>query len=317
MYNNGVAVYRRLRAFRRLVLTVFILALVGSIACFVYTEIKYSSVSMAMSLRNTGNSEPESMNTDSTAASGNDNIVESKANPQLDRSQEQSNKKVDPNPSETKHSGDDHGEGGTAVPKEEDEKKSGKSKGIDFKKVLFIGNSITEGFYRWGDAGEATFYSMEGLNVNSFFNTDKFKLNNKKITPEEAVSQGEFEKIFLMFGINEIGWRSKEAFISRYEDVINSIKKRQPKAEIYVQSIIYVTEKRSREDKLFNNKNIDSLNQKIKKMAKKNNVEYIDLNKGICGDNNFLPAEASSDGIHLNPKYCKKWKSYLIEYFNE
>lgn len=310
MYNENILIYRRLKAIKRLVLLIFSLALIGSISCFVYSEFKYGSVSMVIKGRerktefradkkniSDGNESMSSMNSDGD--SGKNEIP--------DASEEKPKDKL---PSDKKDKKD------KTKPKSENKSKDKKKGKADFSKALFIGNSITEGFSRWGDMKEATFYAVEGLNVNSFFNTDKFRWHNKQITPDAALAEGNFDKVFLMFGINELGWRSKEAFINRYKAVIESVKEKQPNAEIYVQSIIYVTAKKSKSDKIFNNKKIEEFNAQIEKMSKENQVKYIDLNKGLCGDKKYLPKDAATDGIHLSPSYCKKWKAYLVEYFN-
>lgn len=308
--------YRKLILIRRLVMLIFVLALIGSISCFAYTEVKYGSISMAIS-----DEEGKYKHQEVKGKKKQERIGAETESGVSERKQKE-NKKDTPGKQE-ESSAVRKKPGKKKKTEELNEKKDGRSKGeglgtLDLSKSLFIGNSITEGFYRWGDVKDATFYSMEGLNVNSYFNTDKFKLNNEKMTPDEAVSKGEkFETIFLMFGINELGWRSKDAFINRYVDILHSIQEKQPDAKIYVQSIIYVTEKKSKADKLINNENIQKLNQRIEKMAGENSVGYIDLNEGLCEGKNYLPSEASTDGIHLGPKYCKKWKDYLITYFEK
>lgn len=312
-YDEDLA-YRKLILIRRLVMFIFVLALIGSIGCFVYTEVRYGSISMAMSddrdaYRQRKAEEAKIKESVKNGSGGGitENGAKDGSSDGLSKGTELPDEKI-------------RAEKQKKEAKEKKDKRPKKNEigTLDLSKSLFIGNSITEGFYRWGDVKDATFYSMEGLNVNSYFNTDKFKLNNESITPDEAVAKAKgFETIFLMFGINELGWRSKEAFISRYVDVLRSIQEKQPDAKIYVQSIIYVTEKKSKADKLINNENIRKLNQKIEKMAKENGVGYIDLNAGLCDGKNYLPSEASTDGIHLGPKYCKKWRDYLITYFEK
>lgn len=308
MDTGAIAVYRRLRILRNFILVLFLLSFIGSFACFAFLEITYGSILSAGSPyanRHEEVQQQEGASSPAAAENGKSEPADETRVVSAEKTEIPAAANAGPE-TEALINGTE-----TEVPAEDK-----KSEGLDLSKALFIGNSITEGLHRWGDAQEATFFSVEGLNVNSYFTTDKFKLNNRTITPDEAVGEGSYEKIFLMFGINELGWKSKEAFINRYGAVIRSIKEKQPEAEIYVQSIIYVTEKKSAKDKLFTNKNIEGMNKKIKKMAKENGAEYIDLNKGLCNGNKYLPSEASGDGIHLNPGYCKKWKNYLIEYFN-
>ena len=60
----------------------------------------------------------------------------------------------------------------------------------------------------------------------------------------------------MMFGINELGWRSLELFRDYYVELIEEVKKLQPDAKIYILSIFPVTQKTSEVDKTFNNDNV-------------------------------------------------------------
>ena len=42
-------------------------------------------------------------------------------------------------------------------------------------------------------------------------------------------------------------------------------------------------------------------------MAKRKGIKYIDLCPILADKSGNLPEEASTDGIHLNKKYCQKW----------
>ena len=310
MYDGSLLIYRRLKVIKQLVLLIFSLTLIGSICCFTYSEMKYGSMGI-MPKGTERKTEFDARKTNDLKSidsiSDMNSNGESGENEELDLLEQ---KPKDNNVSQNKE------KKAKSKSKHENKSKGKKKEKADFSKALFIGNSITKGFSKWGDMKEATFYAVEGLNVNSFFNTDKFRWKNKQTTPEAALAEGDFDKVFIMFGINELGWRNKEAFINRYEAVIESVKEKQPNAKIYVQSIIYVTAKKSKSDKFLKNKKIEEANNKLKKMSKKSRVEYIDINKGLCGNKKYLPKEAATDGIHLNPMYCKKWKSYLVEYLN-
>ena len=52
-------------------------------------------------------------------------------------------------------------------------------------------------------------------------------------------------------------------------------------------------------------------NRLLKKMAKKMNVYYLDVNEAVTNKKGILPKEASADGVHLTKSYCEKWMNYL------
>ena len=55
------------------------------------------------------------------------------------------------------------------------------------------------------------------------------------------------------------------------------------------------------------------MNVLIEELAADNGVKYINPASALKNSNGVLPDEASSDGIHLNKKYCKIWLTYIID----
>ena len=118
----------------------------------------------------------------------------------------------------------------------------------------------------------------------------------------------------MMFGINELGWRSLELFRDYYVELIEEVKKLQPDAKIYILSIFPVTQKTSEVDKTFNNDNVKIFNDMVIEAAQKAEVEYLDIASELFGEGNPLPADgAISDGIHLKKDYCQIWYETLLE----
>lgn len=77
-----------------------------------------------------------------------------------------------------------------------------------FDDAVFIGDSRTVGMYEYGGLEEtSTFYASTGLTVYKMFDSAIVSVpgQKKKITVEEALSEKQFAKIYLMIGINEMG----------------------------------------------------------------------------------------------------------------
>lgn len=181
-----------------------------------------------------------------------------------------------------------------------------------FEDAVFIGDSRTEGFIlNNGLTGKVTAFTHKGLTVDTIFTDKVINMNGKKVTIMEALKETSFSKVYIMLGINETGWVYSNMFINKYEKVIDEIIKINPKCKIYVESIIPVSEKVSNEHKYINNVKIKEYNSLIKKMAEEKNIYYLNVQEAIINENGVLPEEASSDGIHLNKKYCQKWFKYL------
>lgn len=178
-------------------------------------------------------------------------------------------------------------------------------------RVAFLGDSRTEGLALSQTYQEADFYAKCGICLNQIENKKNFLLKNgQRGNMLDALFQKDYDKIYLMFGLNELGWPYEEEFEKYYESLVNQIKEHYPKAEIYIQSILPVVE--SKGDKIFNNKNIDKFNGYVKKVAKNTGAIYIDVASSMK-KNGGLPEDASEDGIHLNRGYMEKWSAFLKE----
>lgn len=181
---------------------------------------------------------------------------------------------------------------------------------VNFENAAFLGDSRTAGLDEKLVVGQADFYTSIGIDVRGVLQKKVFTLSNgQKGTMLEAVSEKNYDKIYLMFGINELGWPYKDTFVQYYTTIIETLKQRFPNAKIYVQSIIPMVEKRT--DEVYNNEKIALFNTYIEEVAKNTGVNWINVNSSVTDEAGALPEEASSDGIHLNRDYLFKWADYL------
>jgi lysophospholipase L1-like esterase len=180
-----------------------------------------------------------------------------------------------------------------------------------FSNALFIGDSRTQGLLLYSNLGNADYYAARGLTVEQVFKKAVVDSASGKLTVSDALSRRAFGKVYLMFGINELGWNSADKFIEQYGLVIDRVKETQPDAIVYVQSIMPVSAWKSAKDPVHNNPNIMRFNEMIEQLANEKNVVYLNASEGVADENGVLPDEASSDGLHLNKKYCIKWEEYL------
>lgn len=182
----------------------------------------------------------------------------------------------------------------------------------NFSDAVFIGNSRTEGLQLNTGLTSARFLAAKGLKVDTALTDKVIKLKNgSRGTVIDGLKEGTYNRVYVMFGMNELGWPYLDVFTNRYEKLINEIKKIQPNATIYVQSILPVSQEKSDKDSTYNNKNIRKFNKAIKKMANKNGCTYLDVLGAVADGNLNLPSDASLDGVHLNKEYSEKWLSYL------
>lgn len=179
-----------------------------------------------------------------------------------------------------------------------------------FDDAVFLGDSRTEGLRNYDGLGNATYYAVKGLMVNTVY-TKQALLEGKNQTVMQALRSRKFGKVYIMLGINELGWSSMQMFADGYRKVVKDVKKAQPSAKIYLQSILPVSEKKSAQDPIYNNTKIGKYNQAISDIARENGVVFLRVGEAVQDSSGALPISASSDGIHLNAQYCGKWCDYL------
>lgn len=181
-----------------------------------------------------------------------------------------------------------------------------------FSDALFIGDSRTEGFFLYTGLEGVDAYYSKGLNIESIFEDRIVKNGNKKQTVIEALQDRQYAKIYIMFGVNELGWAFDYLFEEKYGELIDAIVERQPDAIIYVQNILPISAARSQQDEIYNNDKVNRFNELIKDMcAGRPQAIYLDVASSMRDETGALPVGASQDGVHCTKEYCIVWLNYL------
>ncbi|MCI8673174.1 MAG: hypothetical protein HFI89_06760 [Lachnospiraceae bacterium] len=188
-----------------------------------------------------------------------------------------------------------------------------------FDDALFIGDSRTVGLFEYGRIEDrAQFYAQTSLMIYEVMENPKAIVETDdergSITVEEALSEHQFGKIYIMLGLNEMGFGTPESFGKAYGAVINRIRQLQPDAVIYIQSIMHVADEKNRTDPVYNNTNIDLRNQPLKQLADNQNIFYLDVNEVLCDETGCLNSEWTFDQVHLKAAYYQIWKEFLLNH---
>lgn len=180
----------------------------------------------------------------------------------------------------------------------------------DFSGVLFIGDSRTVGLSEYGNLGEAEIFASSGMSVFNLFD-QKIKLKGgEKMALEDNLSGSSYHTIFLMLGINELGYEFS-SIVKKYEDTVLKLQKMQPSAEIVLEANLYVTSEKSSQSTIYNNERISTLNAEIKKIAESTGCYFIDVNEIFDDGNGNLAEEYSTDGSHVLGKYYSVWVEWI------
>ena len=180
-----------------------------------------------------------------------------------------------------------------------------------FDDAVFIGNSRTEGFKLYAGLSNAEYYTAIGLMVDTIFTKPYATVNGEKTTIMEALKTTDFSKVYIMLGMNELGWVYGSVYQEYYGRIIGGIREINPDAVIYIQSILPVSAEKSEKDDIYNNERINEFNALLRELAEEKEVYYVDVAEAVADEDGCLPEGASFDGVHLTPDYCGKWRDYL------
>ncbi len=181
---------------------------------------------------------------------------------------------------------------------------------LDFSRTAFLGNSRVLSIENYGFSKNV--YGKVSLNVNTVF-TEKCEGGSVPVIDE--LRGKDFDNVMIMFGDNECGWGSMDAFVKQYKKVIAGVRERVPGVKIYLISILPISYATSQKNEYgYNQGKINECNELIKKIAKDEGITYLDASSSIMNDKGYLPDEASTDGCHLGKEYTKRWLTYVAKY---
>lgn len=181
-----------------------------------------------------------------------------------------------------------------------------------FKDTLFIGDSRTAGLRQFGYFETADFFATPGLSVYSIPQTKVEIGDLGKIKLEDLLAQKEYTKIYVMLGMNELGYRFPQT-VERYRNFIEDLQDWEPCAELYLCANLHVTSTRSNNDKFFNNENINKINLEIQTLAEEKELVYLDINELFDDENGDLDKEIASDDSHVTVENYIVWCDWIVE----
>ena len=179
-----------------------------------------------------------------------------------------------------------------------------------FDDALFIGDSRTVGLMEYGKLENASFFADSGMSVFSLQNKKVSMPELGKISLEEMLLQKQYGKIYLMLGINELGYKF-EGVQKKYQETIEYIRSYQSDAVLFLCANLHVTEEQSAKDPIYNNTNVNRVNEMIAGLSDGINCFYIDVNELFDDENGNLSTEYCSDSFHVFGKDYTTWAEWL------
>lgn len=172
-----------------------------------------------------------------------------------------------------------------------------------FSDSAFLGNSLVDGLRLFSGINSCDYYCATSMTV-----AGAGDLINQ-------MSQKEYGKIYILLGINEIGY-DVNYFTDLYQKMLDTIKANHPGTDIYVMGLTPVSQHKSSTDSTFTMDRIRLYNSALHKLAAENECWYLDLCAGLAGSDGYLPANVTSDGVHFAAGHYKVWADYLKTHYN-
>lgn len=179
-----------------------------------------------------------------------------------------------------------------------------------FDDAVFLGDSRTDGFRLYSGLNRGAFLCATGATVESVF-TRAVDTAAGKQPLLDALADMDCGKIYLMLGVNELGWNGTETFRTQSAALLERLRSDHPEAVIVIQSILPVSAAKDAEGRYVNNGRIDAYNQVWQELAAACDVLYLNVAEAVADGDGRLPEDLSFDGVHLNPAGCRIWLDYL------
>lgn len=190
----------------------------------------------------------------------------------------------------------------TALPRQDDS---------FFERSAILGNSLVEGLRLFSNLKTLHYFSATSVSVVSATQTKNVRLNDGSYgTLVQALCQGQYDKIYIELGINEIGG-NVDSFIQRYGAMIDTIRASEPEAELYILSVLPVTRGKSQSSTSFNMTRVNLYNTALYRLASEKQCYYMDVCAAFLGSDGYLPSSWSSDGVHLYAQYYSVWENCM------
>ncbi len=184
-----------------------------------------------------------------------------------------------------------------------------------FEDAAFMGNSLMDGFRLFSGLTTCDYYAATSMTVVAATSKACITLDNGNSgTLVDGLIQKPYGKIYILLGINEIGF-DVQTFIDYYSPMLDTIIAAQPDCDIYIMGITPVSEAKSNSSSTFNMTRINEYNTALRQLAADKGCYYMDLVSALAGSDGYLPAGETTDGVHFSAKVYQTWLDYVKTHY--
>lgn len=170
-------------------------------------------------------------------------------------------------------------------------------------KIIFLGNSITEGG-NWKRLLSDSTIVNRGISGDNTFGI---------LARIDDVVKRQPEKVFLLIGTNDLSKKIPvEVILENIFSIVSKIRAASPKTKIFVQSILPVNASVEKFPSRYDNDSeILIINDQLSRYAERLRYTYVDLYGKFLDEKSRLKAGYTYDGLHLNSAGYQHWVEIL------
>ena len=185
-----------------------------------------------------------------------------------------------------------------------------------FNDAVFLGDSRTLGISDYAGLDEADFYCDSGMMLFKLLAPEgvTYQKTGKKEDLNQVLQQKQYGKVYIMLGMNELGYGNTEMYLEQYRKVVDQIREWQPDAIIYIMANLHVSRDKNNPETEFNNININDKNAASASLANGIDIFYLDANPLFTDEEGYLNADWTFDGVHLYAQHYDIWREFLLEH---
>ena len=185
-----------------------------------------------------------------------------------------------------------------------------------FNDAAFMGDSRTLGISDYAGFDEADFFCDNGMTIFKLLEDTgvTYQKTGEKVDLKEMLQEKHYGKIYIMLGMNELGYGDTNRYMRQYLKVLRQIREWQPDAIIFIMANLHVSREKNDMESEFNNININDKNVASARLANGRDIFYLDCNPLFTDDEGYLQADLTFDGVHLYAQHHEKWREFLLEH---
>lgn len=186
-----------------------------------------------------------------------------------------------------------------------------------FDDVAVIGDSVSYSLVLWanqtGEMGNATFLVRGGNGIAGYVNRYKtINYQGVEMNIEDAVEKSGAKKLFIMIGVNDLGFMTVEETMDYFRSMMERILERTPDVEIYLESLLPVWEDGIQGTK---NEAVNAYNAELERYAQEMGFHYVEVASYIKDHTGGMAKPYCADfSTHMNYDGIDAWMQALKLY---